>query len=150
MGLLDGAKGKLRDAVGEVADDSADDLRRALLGGVEELLQYQTEVLAAKAIATVVKAVHDEIHAFAALNLATKQDVARLEELLVSLAAAAPAGLGPAGLAAPVAPVGTEKASRARGTVTAAKAAAKTAAKKAALDASTSPRSGPRRSRAKV
>ena len=81
MGLFDSAKDSFKGAVDNVAEGSVDSVRQA----VAEVLQDQLEDLLGKAMIKMIASVNDQLQAFAALNLATKADVARLE---ASIAAA--------------------------------------------------------------
>jgi len=81
MGLFDSAKDSFKGAVGNVAEGSVDSVR----GAVADVLQDQLEDLLGKAMVKMIDSVNEQLQAFAALNLATKADVARLE---ASIAAA--------------------------------------------------------------
>lgn len=79
MGFFDQAKDKLRDAVGDVAQNNVDELRDALLNSLQDAVREQLDSLLGTAVVKLVGAVRDEIASFA-----TKEDIARLEELLTS------------------------------------------------------------------
>jgi hypothetical protein len=94
MGLFDSAKDSFKGAVGNVAEGSVDSVRDA----VAEVLQDQLEDLLGKAMVKMIASVNEQLQAFAALNLATKADVARLEaSIAVALAAASGASAVAAG-----------------------------------------------------
>lgn len=92
MSIFDQARDKLKDAVGEVAEGNVDDLRSALTSGVQDALAAQMEDLLGKAVVAAMSAVREELQTFAALQLATKDDIARLESLIVSTGAWPAAG----------------------------------------------------------
>ncbi len=94
MSLFNQAKDRLKDAVGDVAEDNVDGLRNAVVGNVQGLLQDQMEELLGKAVVAAVAAVRDELQSFAALHLATKDDIARLESLIVATGGASVAVAG--------------------------------------------------------
>ncbi len=94
MSLFNQAKDRLKDAVGDVAEDNVDGLRNAVVGNVQGLLQDQMEELLGKAVVAAVAAVRDELQTFAALHLATKDDIARLESLIVATGGAGVAVAG--------------------------------------------------------
>lgn len=91
MGLFDSAKDGFKDAVGNAAEGSVDSVREA----VTEVLQDQLEDLLGKAMVKMIASVNDQLQAFAALNLATKADVARLEASIAA-AMATSSGVSPA------------------------------------------------------
>ncbi|MDQ6798693.1 MAG: hypothetical protein M3011_11880 [Actinomycetota bacterium] len=75
MGLFDSAKDSFKGAVGNVAEGSVDSVR----GAVADVLQDQLEDLLGKAMVKMIASVNEQLQEFAALNLATKADIARLE-----------------------------------------------------------------------
>jgi len=94
MGLFDSAKDSFKGAVGNVAEGSVDSVRQA----VAEVLQDQLEDLLGKAMVKMIASVNEQLQAFAALNLATKADVARLEaSIAAALATSSGASAGVAG-----------------------------------------------------
>jgi|GEM_PF-5013316 len=93
MGLFDSAKDSFKGAVGNVAEGSVDSMREA----VTEVIQDQLEDLLGKAMVKMIASVNEQLQEFAALNLATKADVARLE---ASIAAALAASSGASAAAA--------------------------------------------------
>ncbi len=98
MGLFDSAKDSFKGAVGNVAEGSVDSVRQA----VAEVLQDQLEDLLGKAMVKMIASVNEQLQAFAALNLATKADVARLEaSIAVALAASSGASAVAAGALGP-------------------------------------------------
>jgi len=84
MGLFEDATDRLKNAVGDAAEDNLSGLRESLRADLDELLREQSQQLVATTVGKVVKAVHDEIQTFASLHLATKEDLARLESLMIS------------------------------------------------------------------
>ncbi len=87
MGLFDSAKDSFKGAVGNVAEGSVDSVR----GAVADVLQDQLEDLLGKAMVKMIAAVNEQLQEFAALNLATKADIARLEASIgAALAASGP------------------------------------------------------------
>ncbi len=88
MGLFDSAKDSFKGAVGNVAEGSGDSVRQA----VADVLQDQLEDLLGKAMVKMIASVNEQLQEFAALNLATKADVARLEASIGAALAAAPPG----------------------------------------------------------
>jgi len=93
MGLFDSAKDSFKGAVGNVAEGSVDSVREA----VAEVLQDQLEDLLGKAMVKMIASVNEQLQEFAALNLATKADIARLE---ASIGAALAMGAGASAVAA--------------------------------------------------
>ncbi len=84
MGLFDAAKDSFKGAVGDVGEKSVDSMRDA----IAEVIQDQLEDLLGKAVVKMIASVNEEFQAFAALQLATKADIARLEaSIAVALAA---------------------------------------------------------------
>lgn len=88
MRLFDSAKDSLKGAVGDMAEGSVDSVRDA----VQEVLQQQLEDLLGKAVVKMIASVNEELQTFAALHLATKEDIARLEALVVGASATAASG----------------------------------------------------------
>jgi len=84
MSLFNQAKDRLKDAVGDAAEGNVDGLRSAVVGNVQGLLEDQMEELLGKAVVATMAAVREELQNFAALHLATKEDIDRLERLIMS------------------------------------------------------------------
>ncbi len=84
MSLFNQAKDRLKEAVGDAAEDNVDGLRSAVVGNVQGLLEDQMEELLGKAVVAAMAAVREELQNFAALHLATKEDIERLERLIMS------------------------------------------------------------------
>ncbi|MDQ6798218.1 MAG: hypothetical protein M3011_09430 [Actinomycetota bacterium] len=123
MSLFNQAKDRLKEAVGDAAEDNVDGLRNAVVGNVQDLLEDQMEELLGKAVVATMAAVREELQNFAALHLATKEDIERLETLIMLTGRGAlPAGevrvkpraARPASTKAHPAATGTAKARRPR------------------------------------
>jgi len=84
MSLFNQAKDRLKEAVGDAAEDNVDNLRSAVVGNVQGMLEDQMEELLGKAVVATMAAVREELQNFAALHLATKEDIERLERLIMS------------------------------------------------------------------